>query len=255
MRPVVLMIAMAAAVWAQAEKGPASAPAPSKPIQRVVEVKYVDVRQLADVLVGGSVVVRANEAFRTISLFGPEQSVNDVEEIIKKLDTSRAPTRLASRNIELVFYILVAAPKGTSGEALPAELDPVARQLKQVFGYNDFRLVDSSVLRTREGERGEAAGSTIIAGGQGAPMSNYQLKFARTGIASSDKGNVIRIDGFQWSTRVPYSLGGPGAWSFADVGFNTNLDIREGQKIVVGKAKYEGSDNALVLVITAKAVD
>ena len=250
MRRVILMVLMAASVWGQQEK----TAAPTKLVQKVVEVKNVDVRQLADLLVGGNVTVRANEAFRTISLFGPEQNVNDTEEIIKKLDTPRLPARVTSRNIEMVFYLLVAAPKGTAGEALPAELEGVARQLKQIFGYNDFRLVDSSILRTREGERGETVGSTVIANVQNAPLSGYQIGFARTSVAASDKGSVIRIDGFRFGTKVPYQTM-PGSWNYTDVGFQTNLDIREGQKIVVGKAKYEGSENALVLVITAKAVD
>ena len=256
MKRVLLIGMMAAATMlAQPTPPPKEAAPAQKVVQKVVEVKNVDVRQLADLLIGGNLVVRSNESFRTISLYGPDQNVADAEELIKRFDTPRAPSRLTSRNIEFVFYIIVAAPKGTAGDALPSELDPVAKQLKQIFGYNDFRLVDSSVLRTREGERGEASGNTAIAAGQGAPMSGYQIKFARTGVASSDKGNVIRIDGFQFGTRVPYATAALGNWNFADVGFNTNLDVREGQKVVVGKAKYEGSDNALVLVITAKAVD
>lgn len=253
MRIVLFTLLTAGGLWAQTEKP--VPPASPKMVQRVVEVKNVDARQLADLLFGGNVMVRANDTFRTLSLFGPEPNVNDTEEIIKKLDTPRAPTRLSARNIELIFYTIVAAPKGTAGEALPAELDGVVKQLKQIFGYNDFRLVDSSILRARENEQGEASGNAAIANGPGAPLSSYNLRFARTGISSSDKGNVIRIDGFRYNTRVPFSAGGPGQWSFADVGFTTNLDIRDGQKVVVGKAKYEGSENALILAITAKAMD
>lgn len=38
--------------------------------------------------------------------------------------------------------MLLAGKKAIAGDALPAELDGVAKQLKGVFGYSDFRLLD-----------------------------------------------------------------------------------------------------------------
>jgi hypothetical protein len=35
----------------------------------------------------------------------------------------------------------------------------------------------------------------------------------------------------------------------------TDIDIREGQKVVVGKTSMDGSDNHLILVVTAEVVD
>jgi hypothetical protein len=35
----------------------------------------------------------------------------------------------------------------------------------------------------------------------------------------------------------------------------TNIDIREGQKVVVGKANIDGSNAALILVVTVKIVE
>lgn len=38
-------------------------------------------------------------------------------------------------------------------------------------------------------------------------------------------------------------------------GINTSIDIREGQKIVVGKTGTGSSGDALILVVTAKVTD
>ena len=38
------------------------------------------------------------------------------------------------------------------------------------------------------------------------------------------------------------------------VGIGTNLDAAEGQKVVVGKSNTRGTDDALILVVTAKVV-
>jgi hypothetical protein len=40
------------------------------------------------------------------------------------------------------------------------------------------------------------------------------------------------------------------------VGINTDIDVPEGKKVVVGKTSaVEGPDSALILVISAKVVD
>jgi hypothetical protein len=36
---------------------------------------------------------------------------------------------------------------------------------------------------------------------------------------------------------------------------NTDVDVREGQKVVVGKANMDGSDRASIIVLTAKVVE
>ena len=40
-----------------------------------------------------------------------------------------------------------------------------------------------------------------------------------------------------------------------DAGFGTDVDVREGQKVVVGKAAVGGTNSALILVITARVLE
>jgi hypothetical protein len=57
--------------------------------------------------------------------------------------------------------------------------------------------------------------------------------------------------------RVPVPTS-PGStqYSYIDVGINTDIDVPEGKKVVVGKTSaVEGPDSALILVISAKVVD
>jgi hypothetical protein len=85
----------------------------------------------------------------------------------------------------------------------------------------------------------------------------------------SGKGSLIRINNFRFGIRVPYSVGSfqpqqPSAgnaplagtqFQFQDVGFHTNLDVREGQKVVVGKNQLPGAGHGFVLVVSARTVD
>ena len=87
----------------------------------------------------------------------------------------RVPTR-GDRNVEVITYILMASKKGSAGEALPSELDGVAKQLKSVFGYTDFRLLDASVVRAREGISVDTTGNATTGGLESnSPPANYQF--------------------------------------------------------------------------------
>lgn len=239
--------------------------------QKVFDVKYADAQALArlvlSVMQSRETRVIENVALRAISVGTPEpRDMTTAEEIIKRYDVPRGAAPAGNRNIELIAYMLIAAPKGTAGDALPAELDPVAKQLKAVFGYNDLRLLDSALIRTREGVPVEASGT---AGSVSPAVPNraahYLLRFARSALVSSERGNTIRLDGFRFTLRVPYSVeqaqAAPGTpsqapqYNYSEVGFNTELDIREGQKVVVGKAKVDTTGSAFMLVLTAKALD
>ena len=39
-----------------------------------------------------------------------------------------------------------------------------------------------------------------------------------------------------------------------DIGIQTDVDLREGQKVVVGKSNIESTDSALFVILTAKLV-
>jgi hypothetical protein len=50
--------------------------------------------------------------------------------------------------------------------------------------------------------------------------------------------------------RVPYPSGG-NSWNYQNLGINEDMDIKEGQKVVVGRVGIS-RDQALFLVLSAK---
>ncbi len=67
-------------------------------------------------------------------------------------------------------------------------------------------------------------------------------------VSDGDSGPVIRLDGMAVEVTNQLNPEKPGA------SFRTDLEVREGQKVVVGKANMGGSDAALIVVITARLV-
>lgn len=225
-----------------------SAQEPKQRIQKVFDVKYADVKELSNVLaVSNDLNVRFNEHFKTISLYGTAETIATAEELIKRFDTQRPVVRTSNRNVELTLYILVAAPKGTAGEAVPTDLEPVVKQLKSTFGYNDFRLLDSAFIRAQEGSSVSTDGNTATPNPEmPAAQGGYELRINRAiRVTPDEKGSRIRLDAFTFRLKV--------AGSF--VNFNTDVDIREGQKVVIGKARGDASAGAYILVLSARVVD
>ena len=218
-------------------------------IQKIFEVKYADVAQLANVL-GYFAPVQANRELRVILVKGSPKVVATIENAIKRFDVPPAP----AKNIDLTAYLLVASAQAISG-SIPAELDAVIKQLKGVFKYQAFRLLDTLVVRSRNGWQGELNGvAPRNADEVNVPPTLYQFRFESARITSDNTGQMIRIDGLRLGARVPIKQGN-GDWTYLDTGINTNIDVREGQKVVVGKATIAGSDSALFLVLTAKVVE
>ena len=67
-------------------------------------------------------------------------------------------------------------------------------------------------------------------------------------------GKRVRIDGLHLGAKIPIKSGLNNI-NYIDTGINTDLDVREGQKVVVGKATVDSSNNALFLVLTVRVVD
>lgn len=258
MRKLLALMVMGCALFAQQQQQPPAEKPKWK--QKLFDIKYAGVRDLGT-LINNSLAqagarVTWDERMRVISVGGYDEAlIQMASETIKRYDVPTAGG--TGRNIEIIVHMMLAAPKGESGDAVPPDLAPVVKQLKSVFGYNDFHIVDSAVVRTREGVSAgaEVSGIASLAPGvPGAPNSSYQIRLGNTTVTPTDKGNIIRIDGFRFGTRSPQQMPG-GNWNFTEIGFNTNLDVREGQKAVVGKSKIDGTDRALILVVSARAVD
>lgn len=236
--------------------------------QRVFDVKHIDPRPMAsligDMRVRNDTRVNANVDLKVVSIGTYEDRLIPLaEELIKKYDVpgSAGPSR-ERRNVELVVHLILAAPKGTAGSMLPGDLDSVAKQLKAVFGYGDLRLLDTVLLRNREGEGGATEGNPgrISEEVPDAAQARYQMNYKSSSLGSIDRATVVRIDNFRFGMRIPYLVGplregvAP-QFQFQEITLSTNLDIREGQKVVVAKNKIDNSDKALILVLSAKAVD
>jgi len=216
-------------------------------VQKVFNVEHVNVTRLQNLLSIFDVMIEADQRLKVVAVKGLPDSVAAVEAAIKRLDVPPPP----AKNIELTVYLLNATEAPVTGATIPSGLDEVVHQLESVFAYKGFRLWETLILRARDGEIG---GSKHLSGVIPETGASYEFRVQSAVIvADKDKGRMIRLNG------LALVMGGPRAKVSDEEGeaahIQTDIDVREGQKVVVGKANVDVQKTALILVVTARVLD
>ena len=157
----------------------------------------------------------------------------------------------ANQNVELTVFLLSGSTQGTADD-VPSDLASTVTQLHSVFAYKSYRLTESFMLRGRLGVGAKAEG--ILPGGAGI---RYEFRYSDVQV-SSETPPMFRIYGLRIIlTNGAYDRKGADGKTVPDTlaSIATDLDIREGQKTVVGKSSINASGDALILVIVPKIVD
>jgi len=221
-------------------------------VQKVFAIKHADVDAIAQTLRIFPTDVRPNRELRVIAVSAVAALLPTIEETIRRLDVP-AP---APQNVELTVYLLLGSDQ--EGAVAP-ELESVVKQLKTAFGFKGFRAVDTVVVRSRDTRPGHVDGLVRLDTESPNP-STYSLSYNGASINSDEKGRSIRLNGLKFKANILVkqkveSNVPTGFERNYDAGFGTDVDVREGQKVVVGKAAIGGTNTALILVITAKILE
>lgn len=221
---------------------------------KIFEVKYRGADRLAAVLgrllSSGAASIAANSEFKTITVRDFPENLATIEEVLQRLDTPTVPRP----NIELHMHVLIAShtrgrPGGTTAP-VPAELRDVLKQLSETLTYQNYELVTSDVQRlTTEMTRAvEVKGTAEVSGedptASSIPMVyNHDLQSVSL-VQTATGGPTVEIGYFRFTALI--NKDPPG------VGIGTALNLRDGEKVVVGTANMR--NRALVVVLIAKLI-
>jgi hypothetical protein len=183
------------------------------------------------------------------TIIGPESDVAKGEEFFRKYYKPRASRPTAGyRNTELTIHILTAR-KSSDPSDLPPTLNATATELTRATGLNSFRLVESQIIRVRDGEAIAVRGTLQTPVPPDTPSSHYSL-----GIKSVSVGNTIGIKALDLVATLNYAKEGPTVKS-NEVVLRTSVDVKPGQQTVIGKANSSPSDGAIILILSARTVE
>jgi hypothetical protein len=216
-------------------------------VTKVFQLKYADTGRVVKLLNRSGVVW--DDQLRALVVSRPKSDMAEIEQMIQRFDVPPPPVQ----NIEVTIYLMSALGTPSSG-AVPPELEAVVKQLKSTFSYKSYQLIDTQVMRVRAGQGGDVSGVVNGAPSLDGNKTISQVKFKSATVSTDEKGRAIRIDRLSVGFRVPVRSGEK-QYLYIDTGISTDVDVREGQKVVVGKANMDGSDRASIVVLTAKVVE
>jgi type II secretory pathway component GspD/PulD (secretin) len=239
-------------VSASSAQQPAPSPQPDGPTERnfksrVFEIKYRDPNSLHNALynlgsgVKGS-TMSANSEFRTLTVRDFPENIATVEEALKRLDVPAQPRP----NIELHMHVLIASNAGGTATEAPADLKDVLTQLRGTLNYRNYELVASIVQRLTETPRGlQGAGVAELPSiSPETQKSSMPYEYAINNIAlvqNTTGAASVQIAEFTFTTIEKERAR-----------VQTALNLRDGEKVVVGTATLR--NRALVIVLTAKLI-
>jgi hypothetical protein len=211
---------------------------PNEQIQRLVVLKYADPRAIETLLRDFGVQVRTDPQMKVLALSGHRANVTTAEEAIKQLDVPGA----AQKDIELTVYFVLGSD-APMGSAIPTDLQSTVATLKSTFPFKNYGMLDILSLRTRAGVPASTSGQ----------LSQGRLtSFSVNSASLESDGNMIQLNNLKAGLRIPF-VNKEGVTSYGDTGLQTNVvDVKEGQKLVVGRSSLNGPDTALFLVLIAK---
>ena len=219
---------------------------------------------------GAEVNCQASAPLRAIVVKGRSRYVAQVEQTLQELD-SISPSSASSssdKNVELTTYVIGGSTEPFLGaqDITGETLAPVVKQLHAIFPYSHYQLLSTLVMRSALGERAESTGMMGVRSTPDLSVpTSYQISFNSAKVSDAGSGQ-IHLAKFQFNVRVPYVSGSirasvPGEIPRAqtqfqeiNVGLQTDIDLREGQKVVVGKTNVSDSDSCFFLVLVAKLV-
>jgi hypothetical protein len=242
MKAFLMIIALAAAALAQNEKPQAKPREPG--LMKFIELKYLDGDRLArvsnfarELYLGKAYIVHAPSPKTLAIRADTESDLDAVEAMVRKFDVPQAESR--TRNIDVTVYLLepVDQPPPAS-QQIPQDLSSTVAQLRNLFGHKYLRLVETTLLSGREGGKISATGILATASN---PPASYEAKMSHMGYSEAEKS--VFINEFGYTIRV-------GNMPVSAV--QSNITVKEGQKLVIGKVSKDQNEPGAFLVVTAK---
>ncbi|MEP7271121.1 MAG: hypothetical protein ABI882_06430 [Acidobacteriota bacterium] len=243
----------------QEEKPKAESRSPYRVV--VFDVKHRNPNALAAALVGsgapGTQII-PNRELKTITVRDYPENILVIGEAIKRFDIPAPDITAVPDSLELQLHLIAASQTPSDKASAPVALEKAIQQMKATLKYADYRFLTTLSSRVIDG--GSIHGNGFInppfavAGSNLKSSYKYALQQVRI-ITDAAGKEAYQIKRFAFEISVPIASPNPGTGpQLQNVGIETELSLREGETAVVGTANVGGSDEAIIVVVTAKKV-
>jgi hypothetical protein len=187
-----------------------------------------------------------NDDLHTITVRDFPENIAAIEEALSRLDRPEV-----SPEVSLNIAILIGSKTPLPGTAaIPEDLAPVVKQLQSTLRYANYGLLAAAMHRTKAGlgldNSGVAEPSLLGMTAKEERPVFYSYHLHEIGVSDQ----TVSVAGFRFSMKVPVEMGNGSGSQYQDVGFDTPVNLRQNEKVVIGTTTM--GDKALIVVVTAK---
>lgn len=254
----IFLIALTALVPMLAADQNATQSRPANVVTHLVRLQHADPRSVRNLLTGTGAQVSWDDALHVLVISGTPSDVASLEQTAKQLDAESV--HASNSNVDVTVDVVGAAEDSKDTSTLPQALESTVSQLKTLFPYASYQLLETAFARAHVGPYTSLQGSLHpFAHGDIASDAHpaYSLNFTVSGLTGSGADAVIRLSNFSFQARIPYTIKVATNQTQRDTitaNIQTSFDVASGKKVVIGKAGAGGS-NAIFLVVEAKVAD
>jgi hypothetical protein len=213
--------------------------------KEIVKLKYVraqDIQNLLYAYVSREGHIQFNPNMPAIlSVSDTPENVEKILAAIREIDVKPAD----------VLYTVQLVLGSETDAATDADLrnDPIIKELGKLLRFKGYTLLDSTLVRTVNRENAEVkfgpkaefefALRPEVAGDAKVPVINTQVRLRQVKVT----GSAPNKEGISQNIVDSVTL------------IESTLNIKSGERTVVGVSKLDGGDKGLILIISAKIVD
>ncbi len=210
--------------------------------KEIVKLKYVraqDIQNLLYAYVSREGHIQFNPNMPAIlSVSDTPENVEKILAAIREIDVKPADVLFT------VQLVLGSETEATTDADLQS--DPVVKELRKLLRYKGYTLLDSTLVRVINRER-----ASVVLG----PKAEFELAL-RPDVAGDAKSSVIktevRLRQIAWTKSAEEKAE---TVRKVTTPIESTLNIKSGERTVVGVSKLDGGDKGLILIISAKIVE
>jgi type II secretory pathway component GspD/PulD (secretin) len=244
---VMLAFALVVVAPALAEDPPGGAAqdqrAETKTLRKeIVRLKYVrvqDIHMILQTYVSRDGHIQFNPGMPYLLTIGDTpENVDKILAVIREIDTKPA---------DVLFTVqLILGSEADAQTDAELQSDPIIKELRKLLRYKGYTLLDSTLVRVINRES-----ASVVLG----PKAEFEFAL-KPDVAGDAKAPVIKTE-----VRLRQIAGTKPADNKEGVVravtslIETSLNIKSGDRTVVGVSKLDGGDKGLILIISGKIVD
>jgi type II secretory pathway component GspD/PulD (secretin) len=206
----------------------------------IVQVKYISANRVYEILryyMSRNGRIQVLHERNTLIIEDVPEIVEKVLSIIKEIDMKPLDLQFT---VDLILGSLVSESKsGLTGNELRS--DPVIRELQKLLKYQSFKRLDSSIIKVQDNKQ-----SSQRMGGDG---MSFLLRMEPR-LIKEEKANTLQVE-LRLSQRQGINKEGK---EISSTLIDTTLTLKSGERTVVGVSRFDGGDQALILILSGKII-